>query len=283
MQGQDLLDVLDNELKDTEQYTRATFKGNRLLLGHSVETRSKGSLEFVLGTKYWNKPESDRESFAADLFTGRFGLDYAVSDRFTLGAGIASFDGIIDGYGKYRLTRQRNGTGGSPLSITLLQGTSFFTRNYSRIVLPENSDRFNFVSKVMFARKFSRNFSFQVAPMYLHTNSRQLGYETNDFFALGVGGRYKLGNHVSIASEYTWVADRNEGPQGYNTFVLGINWEVSDLLLQFSMTNAVTFDETATILFGPENFNMKDGALHIGVSATYILHLKKRKLDIGEY
>ncbi|HEA23500.1 MAG TPA: hypothetical protein ENH87_21665 [Pricia antarctica] len=279
--GQDLLEILDNEINDTVRYTQATFKSNRIILGQSVETRKKGSLEFLLGTKYWNRADSeaDRGSFAADLFTARFGMEYAFSDRFTLGAGVASFDGIIDGFGKYRLVRQREYSNKVPVSITLFQGTSFFTRSYSRIVLPESSDRFNFVSKVMIARKFSHDFSLQISPTYLHTNSRQLGYETNDYFALGLGGRYKLGNHVSVASEYNYVAGRNEGPQGYNTFVIGVNWEVSDLMLQFSATNAVTFDEAATILFGPENFNMKNGALHIGVSATYTLHLRKQKLN----
>jgi len=279
--GQDLLELLDKELPDTVQYTRATFKANRITFGQSVETRKKGTLELVLGTKYWNRPNSDRRSFAADLFTARFGLEYAFTDRFTLGSGITSFDGIINGFAKYRLVRQRDDSNKAPISITLFQSTSFLTRSYGKIVLPEDSsDRFNFVSKIIFARKFDRNFSLQIAPTYVRANSRQLNFESNDFFALGFGARYKLANHVSLASEYHYVAGREEGLQGYNSFGLGVNWEVSDLILQFSLTNAVSFDEAGTILFGPENFNFKDGALHIGVSATYVFHLKKQKLKI---
>ncbi|WP_209402848.1 DUF5777 family beta-barrel protein [Pseudozobellia sp. WGM2] len=277
--AQDLLEILDKELPDTPQYTQATFKANRITFGQSVETRKKGTLEIMLGTKYWNRAESSRRSFASDLFTARIGLEYAFTDRFTFGAGVTSFDGIINGLAKYRLVRQRDDTNKSPISITLFQSTSFLTRSYGKIVLPEDSsDRFNYVSKVIFARKFDRNFSLQLSPTYIHANSRQLNYETNDFFAMGFAGRYKLSNHVSLASEYHYVAGRDEGLQGYNSFGLGVNWEVSDLILQFSLTNAVSFDEAGTILFGPENFNFQDGALHIGVSATYIFHLKKQKL-----
>jgi len=163
--GQDLLELLDKELPDTVRYTRATFKANRITFGQSVETRKKGTLELVLGTKYWNRPDSDRRSFAADLFTARFGAEYAFTDRFTMGAGVTSFDGIINGFGKYRLVRQRDDTNKTPISITLFQSTSFLTRSYGKIVLPEDSsDRFNFVSKIIFARKFDRNLSLQIAP-----------------------------------------------------------------------------------------------------------------------
>ena len=94
--SQELLDILESEAPKPTLYTQATFKANRILTTQSVETRKKGTLEFVLGTRYWNIPNNDNsQSFAADRFSGHLASQYAFSDRFTLGAGITSFDGII--------------------------------------------------------------------------------------------------------------------------------------------------------------------------------------------
>lgn len=277
--GQDLLQILDEEREDTLQYTQATFKANQIIYGQSVETRKKGTLEFLLGTRYWNIPNNEnRKSFVADRFSGRLGLQYAFTDRFTAGFGVTSFDGVVNAFGKYRLVRQRDDNNKSPIGITLFQGTSMLTRDFSGVLLPqEYSDRFSFVSQVIFARKFDRNLSLQVAPMYIHTNAPQLAFTDNDFFVLGLGGRYKLSNHVSLVTEYHYVAGREEGVQGFNPFAIGINWEVSDVILQFSLTNTKSFDETAIILYTPNNFNFNDGGLHFGVNATYVLHLNKKK------
>jgi len=71
---------------------------------------------------------------------------------------------------------------------------------------------------------------------------------------------------------------RDEGSdEGFNLFSLGVNWEISDLIMQFSMTNAKGFDDIGTYKINPTNFNFRQGSLHIGVNATYVLHLKKRK------
>jgi len=101
--------------------------------------------------------------------------------------------------------------------------------------------------------------------------------DDNNHFALGFGTRYKLGNHVSIASEYYYVANPVSGIHGFNPFALGVNWEVSDLILQFSLTNARSFDEATVITLTANNFNFNNGNLHIGVSATYVFHTNQKR------
>ena len=277
--SQELLDILESEAPKPTLYTQATFKANRILTTQSVETRKKGTLEFVLGTRYWNIPNNDNsQSFAADRFSGHLASQYAFSDRFTLGAGITSFDGIINGFGKYRLLRQTIDKK-TPISITLVQAISYFTRNFTIFTLPEDSsDRFSYATQAIIASKIDRNLSLQVVPSYIRTNVDEPVSNKNDFLALGFGGRYKISNHVSIASEYGLLFGRDEGSdEGFNLFSLGVNWEISDLIMQFSMTNAKGFDDIGTYKINPTNFNFRQGSLHIGVNATYVLHLKKRK------
>lgn len=277
LKAQDLLDILDQELKDTMQLTQATFKTTRLGFGHTVETRKEGILQFTLGTRYWNIPmETPRNSFVADRFSGSLGIEYSFSDRFTSGISVTSFDGLANLFGKYRLIQQQDGSKSIPIGLTLVQTTTLLTREFGPIQLPNNlSDRLVFTSQAIIARKFNRNWSFQIVPTYIHSNSLQT-FDNKDQFALGFGGRYRLGNHTSAFTEYYYLTGREEGAQGYNSFFLGVNWEIGDVILQFSLSNAKSFDDPGVILYSPNNFNFNDGGLHFGFNLNYILHTKKR-------
>jgi len=276
--AQELLEILDQESPQNPIYTQATFKANRILIGQSVETRKKGILEFNVHTKFWNIPNSQTQAFAADRVNARFGIDYAFTDRFSAGIGAGTFDGTFNAVGKYRLVRQRQDNNKSPFAVTLVQSASYLTRSFNHVILPEDSsERFSYTSQVLLARKFTPNFSLQIAPSFVHRTSQQFPEDDNNHFALGFGARYKLGNHVSIASEYYYVANRVRGIKGFSPFALGVNWEVSDLILQFSMTNARSFDESTFITLNALNFNFNNGNLHIGVSATYVFHLNQNR------
>ncbi len=276
--AQDLFDILDKETPKIPIYTQATFKANRIVIGQSVETRKKGILEFNVHTKFWNIPDSQTQAFAADRVNARFALEYAISDRLTTGFGAGTFDGTFNLFGKYRLLRQRQDNNKTPFGITLVQSASYLTRSFNHVILPEDSsERFSYTSQVLLARKITPNFSFQVAPTFIHRTSQQFVEDDNNHFALGFGTRYKLGNHVSIASEYYYVANPVSGIHGFNPFALGVNWEVSDLILQFSLTNARSFDEATVITLTANNFNFNNGNLHIGVSATYVFHTNQKR------
>ncbi len=278
--AQELLEILEKEAPKVTLYTQATFKANRVVLGQSVETRKKGTLEFTLGTRYWNIPNNERsQSFGADRFSANFNLNYAFTDRFTFGAGATSFDGVLHTFGKYRLLRQRlDGT--APIGITLAQNLSYFTRDNLGFRLSENpGDRLAYSTQLIIARKFDQNLSLQLTPTFIHTQVDLPIPGRNNLFLLGFAGRYKLGNHVSIASEYNYLVGRDQGAEGFNVFSLGVNWEVSDLILQFAMSNAKGFDDISSHLFTANNFTFRPGGLHIGVNATYVLHTKQRKLD----
>lgn len=278
--GQELLQLLEKESNKMPMYTQATFKTNRVVVSQSVETRKKGTLEFILGTRYWNIPGNDNsQSFGADRFSGHLGIQYAFSDRFTAGGGASSADGIFNSFLKYRLVRQRQDKN-VPFGITLVQGASYHTRNTGVFILPEATpERWSYVSQAIIARKFDSKFSLQVSPTFLRINSEQPIDGERNLFLMGFGGRYKLNNHLSLTSEYGMLFNRTAGEQGFDLFALGLNWEIGDLIMQFSLSNTKGFDDVSIYTFNPNNFHFRQGGLHVGVNATYILHLKKRKIN----
>ena len=275
--SQSLLESLDKEHEDTSYPVQATFKATRIGLGQSVETRKQGGLEISANTRFWNIRE-ETQGFIADRVTSRLGASYAFSDRFTLGAGVTTFDGIFDAFGKFRLAYQKTGKGW-PISITLFQNASLKTNPGRSINQADSfSDKLSFGTQLLLARKFTRNFSLQLSPTFIHRNSAISPEDPTNHFALGFGGRYRVGGHVSITSEYYYLANPIESSTTFDAFSLGINWELTDLMLQFYMTNSHNIAEDVFITQTRNNFNTRDGNFFFGFSATILLHLKENKV-----
>ena len=184
-----------------------------------------------------------------------------------------TINSISDVFLKYRLLRQQD-NGKNAFSITVLQAVSHNGDNnsfYNTSTASNFSDALSFTTQLLIAKKFSRNFSFQVMPTFIKKNTTLWPTDDESQFALGFGARYKVGRHVSIASEYYYVANPVESFQTYSPFSLGVNWELSDLMLQFKMTNTPNFVEEAFITRTRRNFNFKDGNFFFGFHATYFI------------
>ncbi len=273
-----LLEILEKEQKDTvPRYTSATFKTTRITYGHSVETRKKGILEVSASHRFWNTPELRSQKFGVDKLNVRIALEYAISDRLSTGLGGSTWDGLFDGYLKYRLVRQRNDSKGAPFNITLFQNASY---NSEAITGPyatgEFSSRLSYTSQVLIARKFNSKFSLQISPTFIHRGLEGSPEDPNSHFALGFGGRYKLSNHVSLVSEYYTVFNPLESMDTYGPFGLGINWEIGDVMLQFMLTNAPSMVEDAFIARTRNNFNFKNPNLNFGFNFTYVIHFNRK-------
>ena len=275
--AQDLLQILEKERPKQRQYTDATFKTTRISFGHSIETRKKGILEISMANRFWDTPALRSQGFVADRLSTRFALEYALSDRLFTGLGGTTWDGLFDGFLKYRLIRQSAGKQGSPVSLTLFQNASYFSEGVSDPAIEDAfTDRLSFTTQTLIASKVNRNFSLQLSPTYVHKGLSYYGESDRDYFALGVGGRYKLGQHLSFVSEYYWLLNPVEIPTTYGPFSVGVNWELGDVMLQFMLTNAVNMVEEAFITGTRNNFNFRSPNLNFGFNFVYVIHFKRK-------
>jgi hypothetical protein len=283
LHSQNLLEQLNKEFPENTLNEIATFKTTRIGLGHSIETRKKGTLEISVYNRYWNIPNFEGQRFLADVVSTRYGLDYAISDNFTFGLGYTNHDKITDAFLKYRLLKQRQNSKQGFVSITLLQTISHRKSENTNgdIYQPETtlSDKYAFTSQVLIARKLTTDFSLQIMPTFIHREFNSGTEDSLNQFTLGLGGRHKIGGHAAIVSEYYYVTNPLKTIDTYNVFMVGLNWEVSDLMLQFQITNARNFVEDTFITQTTNNFNSKDGNFHFGFNATLVLPTKKKKIN----
>lgn len=279
--AQNLLEKLDKEFNVEEIDEIATFKTTRIGLSHSIETRKKGALQLSLYFRYWDTNAPSGQNFLADKVSTRYGLDYAFTDNFTLGIGYTNYDKLVDGYFKYQLLKQTKDSNKRWFSLTLVQTishqelTSTIYDVYESVTTSENS--YAFVTQALFARKFNPNLSLQITPSFIYRNKNNENDDPTSQFAIGIGGRHRLSKHTSFVSEYNYVLNSIDSIETYNTFLVGINWEVRNFIFQFHLTNARSFAEDLFLTKTTNNFNFRDPNLHFGFNTTYVIQTKRRK------
>lgn len=269
----DLLGDLEKTTKKSN-YTSQTFKGTRLVNGHSVETINKGTLEFIFSHRFGRLNGGAYELFGLDDAFVRIGLEYGITDKLGIGIGRNSVDKTIDGYLKYKLLKQSNS--GSPITITAFGSTAYKTSPKAEDTPAgfENIDRLAYTAQILIARKFSQAISLQLMPTYIHKNYVAETEGDNDQIALGAGGRFKVTRSVSFSAEYYYRINPDETSPYRNTLGFGIEIETGGHVFQIVLTNTRGMVERTFVTETDGNFFKGD--IHLGFNVTRIFQLKKK-------
>jgi hypothetical protein len=266
----DLLAGLEAEQADQKTLVDATFKGTRLINGHSIETRKQGVMDFIIAHRFGTIDGGAYELFGLDNALVRIGLEYALNDRLYVGAGRSSFEKTYDGFVKYRLLRQSTGTGSVPLSATWLSSMALKTLKDPTYDL-QFTDKLAFTHQLLLARKFNNGLSLQLMPTWVHRNLIGETDLNNDILALGVGGRIKLSQRVALCAEYYYQFQHlNENTQ--NALAIGVDIETGGHVFQLQFTNATSMVPKGFVSETTNDFFK--GEIHFGfnVSRTFQLN-----------
>ncbi|MFY0601474.1 MAG: hypothetical protein JXR03_17500 [Cyclobacteriaceae bacterium] len=273
----DLLDLLDEQTPQETYIVEATFKGTRILNGHSVETRRKNNLDFLISHRFGKINGGAYQLFGLDQSNVRISFDYGVTDRFNIGIGRNSFEKTFDGYLKYRLLRQSSGAKAMPLSVTLFTSSSIKTLRdevFKEVI--DFNDKLAFTSQVLLARKINANISLQLMPTYVHFNTIRPEQKKNDIYALGGGGRFKLSQRISVNAEYYHQFNRLvKGSK--NAIGIGFDIETGGHVFQLHFTNSQSMVEKGFIAEGRNDFFAGDIHFGFNISRTFQLGGEAKK------
>ena len=284
--SQNLLNILEKERSNNPTYAEATFSHSRITFGQSTQTRKKGVLDVFVSNRFWNTPADRSQSFIADRMSARIAVEYGITDHLLFGLGGTTFDGRFDGFLKYNVIKQRTDGQGFPFNVTLLQNTTYFSEKLpvdsngnSYSSNNNNSNRFSFTTQILISRKINSKLSLQLAPTFVKRGLEYNKKDPQEHFALGLGGRYKLGKHVSLVSEYYYVTNPIKSFDTYGPFSIGVNWQLSRVMVQLMLTNALNMTEDAFITETRNNFNFRSPNLNFGFNFTYTFHLSNALID----
>lgn len=287
------LDELDDLTKDDNpkpNYAYATFKGVRLINGHSVEMPAKGELIWIFAHRFGTMENGLYDIFGFDRATLRMGVEYTLpTDFICVGLGRSSFRKTYDGFVKAKLFRQQTGVKNIPVSLSLVSSMAYISdRGFFPNEEVDGVNRLVYSSQFLIARKFSSKFSLQLMPTVVHKNLVRRANEQNTFFSMGVGGRVKLSRRVTLNAEYFGLLPNQEVPTAAgtsvkNTFAIGFDIETGGHVFQLHFTNAIAMYDGGYISETTSDFLAPNGTgARFGFNFTRTFSFGKKRKPINE-
>lgn len=213
-----------------------TFETSILMDNQTVMTPYKGMMEFEIHHRFDKITNGSKTLFGiyspANI---RLGINYGITDKLMLAAGVTKDNSYWDFAAKYAILQQTE-SGSMPVSLTYYGNIGVEARADEFFGPPEEfkiTHKLAYFNQVIVARKFSESFSMQLAPTFIWFNSVENGYE-NINFALHAGGKYTIGSSQhSIIFEYDHLftpPDVDVDGDGEDNFAetkpqLAIGWE----------------------------------------------------------
>ncbi len=272
---EDLMNLIEDSEPSVEP-VRSIFNGTRIINGHSVETRGAGTLEVIFMHRFGSLNSGAYNFWGLDEAWIRLGLEYSFTDDMTIGIGRSSYEKTYDGFLKYRFVEQTKGARNFPFTAT---GFVSMAINTLKPTNPEQeiqfSSRLSYAYQVILARKFNKNLSLQLTPTLVHRNLVATPEESNDIFALGFGGRYKVSRRLALTLEYFYQFNNNTEQVNYDALGVGLEIETGGHVFQIVFSNSRAMIEKSFITETTGNFF--DGDIHLGFNITRAFYLKKKK------
>ncbi len=182
------------------------FWAPSIVIMPSVTNVGAGDLHFTIQHSFGRISDGASELWGLDGAANiRFGLDYGLTDRLSIGAGRSRFDKVYDFRAKWNVLRQTKDNR-VPIEVALAGNAGITTLENGFSF----SDRLNYSGSLLVARRVSDVLSIELAPTVSHFNVvfRELDRfgnvveEENTHFALAVAARYVVHAQVSLAVEY---------------------------------------------------------------------------------
>ncbi len=268
-QDSTLLNMLNDSLSKNSKPTHitGTFKATHIVNMQTIESPAKGALSFVIQHRFGQLNSGAYNFFGLDNATLRLGFDYGITDRLAVGIGRSSYLKTFDGYIKYKLLKQIDGSNAMPVSLSLLGTMSNYTQQ-----IPEKSYldfyfRSAYTAELLIARKISRSLSIEITPTYLRYNLVPTVNDYNNIFAIGSGARMKITKRSSINVEYNYLLPNQVvSTTAHNSLSFGYDIETGGHVFQLVFSNSQSMLESQYLAQTSGSWN--NGDIYFGFNIS---------------
>lgn len=187
-----------------EKPERPAFESSSLIDNQTNILFSKNTLEVMMQHRFGS---IDEDNSLLGIYGAnsniRIAASYALLDWLTVGYGITKKNRMSDFSLKVGLLEQTR-SGSMPLSVSYYGNAVIDGRSGSANdgLFITKQDRYSYFHQLIIAKRFSSNFSLQLAPSYAHFNTVAYSLD-NDRFSIALGGRYKISPQTAIIFDYS--------------------------------------------------------------------------------
>ena len=260
-----------NMLADNEEpeYLGYLFKGTKVVNGQSVELTSAGVLQFNIQHRFGPLNSGLYNLYGLDNAQVRLSLDYGIKDWVAVSIGRSSSLKIVDLSSKIRLKRQVKD--GFPVAIVLNLAAYLKQWKYTQSE-EENfvfANQLSYTNQILLARKINRDLTLQLSPTIVHYNLVEIQNESNDKYSLGIGGRQKLTQRISLNAEYFHQLNDK---RNCNVLSLGFDIETGGHVFQFHLSNSPAMIDSEFITQTIGEWLKGDIYFGFNISRVFTLH-----------
>lgn len=222
----------------------SVFESSRLILSQTTETVKKNNLSFLILHRFGDFSGNfggGKTFFGLDLISDVYiGFEYGLTNNLNIDIGrstIPLVGGLVDLELKYALLHQTNDNS-SPMAISLIAETG--VKPYGAI--NSLNDRLTYFGQAIFARKFSHNFSLQIAPSIVQNNTPDQNSPVSQqaIFSISAAASFKVTHLMSIVVDYAhpFISTGNGGNGLSDPLGLGIQLVTGGHVFTINVTNA---------------------------------------------
>jgi hypothetical protein len=270
-QVDDLELMLEKEVGPVKDETKATFLSTFVLSNPSVEMLDKKGINMRISHKFGFLNSGSESFYGFDNSSSYIGLDYAPLNRINVGIGRSTFRKSVNSHIKINVFRQSKGYRSIPLTIALYGELDYRTQKYFNSDLQEDRlGRIEYSSQLLIARKFGNIFSLQLMPTFIHRNLVETENDTNNIYALGIGGTLRLQKVLRLNFEYFWVSEHDTPKTDYYSPIsFGICYQTSRHAFELFATNSTGITANNNIAFTTGNFWKGDIGIGFNISIIF--------------
>jgi len=260
-----------NENAIPEKPERAAFESSYIINTPTNLLFAKKTLEIQIKHRFGliNGGENDLAGIWAPSNI-QLGITYAFSDNWALGFGTTKFDRLQEFSLKAAILRQTR-SGKIPASVSYYGNFTIDARKKEQFRFEQ--DRFSFFHQIIIARRFSPNFSLQIAPSISHYNVVESGMN-NDKVAIALGGRYKISPQTSILVDYNHpfthhlggITRDNDPKPGFG---IGVEFSTVGHAFQLFITNYNGIVSQKNNMFNQHDFFKGDFLIGFNITRAY--------------
>ena len=261
----------------------SAFNGSHIVNSQSTNMLDPGRLNFLISHRFGTLNEGAFNLFGLDYSAVRLGFEYGISKKLTAGIGRSSLGKNYDGYLKYRMITQTEGSKNVPVSVVWFGSTAF-----SAVEVRQNknaSDNYRFSNQLVYtlqaliSREFSGKFSLQVNPTLIHRNETEDNNSDNDIFSLGLGARFKLSRRMHLNADYYYTFNPDEGREVYNPLAVGLDIVTGGHVFKVYLANSAGMIEKEFVTNTTSDFFDGDIRLGFTVLRSFVI---KRQVEGGK-
>ncbi|PIQ16534.1 MAG: hypothetical protein COW67_02435 [Flavobacteriales bacterium CG18_big_fil_WC_8_21_14_2_50_32_9] len=278
----DLLNMLEEEVKEetTSEKVTATFKGTKLINANTIETTKKKTLAFNITHRFGDmqigEPIGYHTYYGLDNASNiRFGFEYGLTDKISIGFGRSKIQEHYDWNLKYRFLEQK--AGGMPISAAYY--TNIAITAVAKIKDDAFVNRLSYVHQLIIASKLNNSISLEILPTLVHRNlvdQRNIhptngSVDKNDLFALGLAGRFKVTKRMAFVVDYfyTFSEFRDSRNNFYDALGLGIEIETGGHVFMINVTNSAGIIENDFLPYTNSAWDKGEYKLGFNISRVF--------------